>query len=264
MSCPHPEGTQVRPRCQSLRLGRGSAKATHLGSWSALLSRRPWLSLRSLETSNQRGPGQAQAGVRLRSDRGQKMVKNRQDKSFEDSQEDRGRKEERVQTGIQQGWIGTGRGKGQGLCANHSPSSLWGHGDHPCLGLPETQDRVSRLEAGARPGALRFLGSLAMPEGGQQTPDHSCAHHNPRLARPVQICRVWVCGFEGCCFVSLEDFCWFWLQPEPWCPIPHGPSKVSWGEARAGINGVHEWKSSQTGEEERKQLERVGNWRGQG
>lgn len=87
--------------------------------------------------------------------------------------------------------------RGRVLSANHSPSSLWDHGDHPCLGLPETQDRVSGLEAGARPGALWFLGSLVIPERGQQTPDQTAHSSQTALAQAVRICRVWVCGFEG-------------------------------------------------------------------
>lgn len=103
-------------------MGRGGHD-THLGPRSALLSRRSWLSLGALETDN---PA-----------RGQKeMVMERTGQRAE-SQRDRhgarnGGKGNRTWAetlGLRVRW---------GLHAHHSPSFLWGRGDHPCLGLPET------------------------------------------------------------------------------------------------------------------------------
>lgn len=74
MPCPHPDCDLYKAYMASLSLGRWVGRTTHLSSRSALLSGRPWLSLRSLETSSQRGPDQAQAGVRLGSSKGQAGV----------------------------------------------------------------------------------------------------------------------------------------------------------------------------------------------
>lgn len=74
MPCPHPDCDLCKAYMASLSLGRWVGRTTHLSSRSALLSGRPWLSLRSLETNSQRGPDQAQAGVRLGSGKGQAGV----------------------------------------------------------------------------------------------------------------------------------------------------------------------------------------------
>lgn len=118
--------------------------------------------MRSLET-NQRGPDPAQARIRQGSEDGDKTEKT---ESFQGGPEDRAGNNRKgfKMAAHKTGWelVGQGvgslcqslgrdlQGKGAVLSANHSPSSLWGHGDRPCLGLPETQARVSRLEAEAR------------------------------------------------------------------------------------------------------------------
>lgn len=166
--------------------------------------------MRSLET-NQRGPDTAQARVRQGSEDGDKTEKT---ESFQGGPEDRAGNNGKgfKMAANKTGWEPAGeRGV---LSANHSPSSLWGRGDRPCLGLPETQGWVSRLEAGARPGALWFPGSLVTPEGGQQMPDqtaHSSQIQTGPTSQCVWICRV--CGSVGlrACFVFLEDFCCVWL-----------------------------------------------------
>lgn len=109
--------------------------------------------MRSLET-NQRGarpsPGKGQAG----SEDGDKTKKT---ESFQAGPEDRAGNNRKgfKMAAHKTGWELVGQevgslcqslgrdlqGKGAVLSANHSPSFLWGHGDRPCLGLPETQAR---------------------------------------------------------------------------------------------------------------------------
>ena len=128
ISCPHPGLTHCGSAGGVTKVGEGVDRTPHLGPRSALLSRRSWLSLWSLETGNQ-------ARVRRRGD----ILRVELSHS---------RNSQRARTTAGRGQSG-GKGnktlagnlgaKGQVESpAHHSPSSLWDHGDHPCLGLPET------------------------------------------------------------------------------------------------------------------------------
>lgn len=238
----------LRPRWQSLQLGR---EQDHSPGFQECPVVQEALALLEVPRNKQpekarQGSGrvrQGQAGVRQGSedsDRTERIEISRAAKTT-GSGNRKGFKMAADKTGK-----GTCRDEGRGLYAHHSPSSLWDRGDRPCLECPETQDGVSRIEAGARPGALWFLRNMAWSSQRENSkrPIRPHIRLQARLAWPDQTCRAWACGCEGFCFVFLEDFCCLGLQREPWCTVPYDLASAAWGEAGAEIRVVQKWKSS--------------------